>query len=125
MPAESTLARVVSPVDRLCTNTSRLAFVSSATRLVAKDSNATLVPSPLIAGPSRPLPLLPLAWLPALSTLARVITPVEEFTTKTSPVLFVSPGTRSVPAASKATLLPSAFTSGLFLAPCPLLPCVS
>jgi hypothetical protein len=59
LPAESTLARVVSPVDRLCTNTSRTPFVSPETRLVASDSNATLVPSRLIAGPSSALELLP------------------------------------------------------------------
>jgi hypothetical protein len=124
-PAASTLTRVVAPVDRSCTNTSRLPLVSPGTRFVANDSNATLVPSPLIAGPSSALELLPLAWFPALSTLTRVIALVAEFTTKTSPVLFVSPGTRSVPAASKATRLPSALTSGLPLPPCPLFPNVS
>jgi hypothetical protein len=103
LPALSTLSRVVWPVARSCTNTSRTPLVSTGTRFDANDSNATFRPSALIAGPSKALLLLPSPWLPELSTLTRVMALVVVSTTKTSPTPLVSPGTRSVPAASNAT----------------------
>jgi hypothetical protein len=50
-PPVLTLTRVVVPVWRSCTNTSSVLLLSSATRLLARDSNATQRPSALIDGP--------------------------------------------------------------------------
>jgi hypothetical protein len=55
------------------TKASVCALVSSDTRLVAVETNPTHVPLALIAEPVE----CPSDWLPAESTLARVVTPVD------------------------------------------------
>lgn len=64
-PSNATLTRVVVPVWRSCTKMSPVPLVSSATRLVASDWNATNRPSALISGAQ----LESLACSPVLLTL--------------------------------------------------------
>jgi hypothetical protein len=59
-PPASTLTRTMVPVARWRKNTSAAPFVSPATRLEARERNATKVPSALTAGtPLNPLPSAP------------------------------------------------------------------
>src|SRR2546428_10658802 len=67
-PDELTLSRVVRPVFRSKTNTSRTPFVSPATRLVDSDVYATKRPLALIEG----LELFPLDGSPFSPTVIRV-----------------------------------------------------
>src|SRR5207244_1701178 len=110
VPSEAPLTRSVVPVCRSWTNTSVAPFVSPATRLVAKLTNATKRPSAESAGGKAKLrrPLLPLPWVPSEATLTRSVVPVCRSWTNTSDTPLVSPATRSVAALSKATKRPSA-----------------
>ena len=81
-------------------------------------SNATSRPSADIEA----LLLLPLAWAPDASTLARVVVLPTRFRTKTSMTPFVSPATRFVEALSNATALPSRAMDGFALLPLPWIP---
>src|SRR5687768_13795762 len=70
VPFERTLTRVVSFVDRSCTNTSSETFSSFGTRLVAADENATKRLSAEIAGERMDSPL---ASTPPEETLTRSV----------------------------------------------------
>ena len=117
-PALLTLIKVVVPVFRSRTKTSKSAFASSsATKSVAKLSNATKRPSALMAGAKeKPLPLP----VPALLALTRVVVPVFRSRTKTSKSPFASSGTKSAARLSNATKRPSALMTGAKEKPLPL-----
>src|SRR5947207_11476816 len=117
-PALLTLIKVVVPVFRSRTKTSKSPFASSsATKSVAKLSNATKRPSALMAGAKeKPLPLP----VPALLALTRVVVPVFRSRTKTSKSPFASSGTKSVARLSNATKRPSALMAGAKEKPLPL-----
>src|SRR5438876_469355 len=112
-PPGPTLTRSVEAVSRSRTKTSQLALVSSGTRFVASDPNATNRPSALIAGKT----LAPSASIPALSTLTRSVDPVARSRTNTSEALLLSSGTRLVAFDVNATYRPSALIAGDELSP--------
>src|SRR2546427_11209811 len=75
----------------------------------------------------KPLPAFP--WVPSLATDTRVVegvqpagTPTQVSRTKTSPAPLVSPATRLLASAAKATNRPSALMAGVSLTPLPSLP---
>ena len=74
-------------------------LVSPATRFGALDSQATWLPSALIAGSKLAL----LAWPPRVLTLTRSVVPVWRSRTKMSSRPLVSPATRFDPKDWKAT----------------------
>ena len=73
-PFVATLTSVVVPAVRSRTNTSGLESASAGSRLVAFESNATLLPSAEIVDPPRPESEFALVSL--LETLASVVVPV-------------------------------------------------
>src|SRR2546425_12081955 len=73
--------------------------------------------------------LPPFPWVPSLATDTRVVegvqpagTPTQVSRTKTSPAPLVSPATRLLASAAKATNRPSALMDGVSLMPLPSLP---
>src|SRR5918995_6867798 len=107
-PSLETDTRVVSPVTRSCTKTSRWRLVSSLTSVAALLWNATKRPSAEMAGV--PDPESP--WVASLAMDTRVVSPVARSWRKTSPMSLVSPGTRLVAEFRKATKRPSAEIAG-------------
>src|SRR5919198_6515296 len=101
-PAGPMLAASVTTLSRSCTYTSTVPFPSLGARSAA-ESNATTWPSPSSEGWEDEL----LPWLPSLATLARTVVPVVRSRTNTSPLKFVSPGTRLSEKDVKATRVPS------------------
>ena len=107
-PPESTLTRTMIPVARWRRNTSATAFVSPATKLEARERNATKVPLALTAG----TPLNPLPSAPDASALMISVVPLKLSRRNTSSVAFVSPGTMLVAWDRKAMIWPSSLTEG-------------
>ena len=108
VPSGPRLIRTVFPVTLSCTNTSNQPFVSSGTRFVASERNATNRPSALIAG----YELGPLASLPSLATLTRVVLPVLRSWTNTSHMPLSSCATRLEAYDVNATNRPSWLMAG-------------
>jgi len=90
VPAVATDTRLVTLSTHSRTNTSGLPLVSVATRLVAREVNATYRLSAEIAG----LELYQSASAPERPTDTRIVSPASRSRTKTSDVRFVSPTTR-------------------------------
>ena len=86
-PSDATLIRVVTPVQRSCTNASRALFVSPGTRLLARERKPTNRPSPLIT----PRNVAARASAPVEETLTRSVRPVRRSKTNTSAFPFQSP----------------------------------
>jgi hypothetical protein len=103
-----TLTRLVVPVWRSRTKTSRSPFVSPPTRFEAPEMKATKRPSAEIEAPKPPKS----ACTPAVLTLTRLVVPVWRSRMKTSDSPFVSPPTRFEATDSKATKRPSAEIEG-------------
>ena len=99
VPDVLTLARSVTAVVRLWTNTSSVLLVSAVTRFDASDVNATRLPSSLMLGWMLRL----FAWVPAVATLTRTVAPACRSRRKMSGCPFVSPGTRLVALETNAT----------------------
>jgi hypothetical protein len=117
-PSNPPLTRLVHPINRSWTNTSRNTLVSPGTRFVESDTNATYRPSAEMDGAQ----LAPFPSTPLRSTLTRVVTPATRSRTNTSSTPLVSPPTRFRAEDLKATYRPSADTDGSPLAPAPGLP---
>ena len=105
-PDASTESRVVVALTRSRRNTSFLLFVSPETRLVARLSNTTFVPSAEISG--SPDVLLP--WLPLLVTLTRVVVALDRSWTKQSDRPLLSPETRLLASLANETFDPSSLS---------------
>jgi len=97
LPSLVTLTRVVVPASRSRTNTSRARLVSvdlpsmpGFSRLVAADSKATILPSPLMTGRAHS----PLACTSLGPTSTRIVSWVWRSVTKQSVTRLVSPSTR-------------------------------
>ncbi len=110
-PLAPTLTRSVTPAST--TNASGWPLVSPATRLVARESKATALPSAVMSG----APLEPFAWLDSdpLTTSGTSVVPVP---VKTSPTPLPAPPAKLVAAETNATRPPS-LTLGPALAPFP------
>src|SRR5579859_323134 len=102
-PPLVTLTRVVCPAERSRTNTSKLPFVSPATK-GASDVKATNRPSPLIADSM----LMPLACAPPVATLTREVCLAARSRTKMSVAPLVSSATKFAASEAKLTNRPSA-----------------
>ncbi len=109
---------VMAPVARSFTKTSITPFVSPATRLSARLSNATLVPSGEKNATKLPSP----ACSPAAFVETRVTAPVTRSLTKISYWPFVSPVTRLPAMLSNATFVPSGEKTTPSLRPSPCAP---
>ena len=103
-PPAKTLARVVTPVWRSYTKTSRSLLVSSGTRFDADEVNATYRPFPEIVATYSAQSL---AGCPSRPPLTSVVVPVRVSRTKTSVVPLTSSGTRLSEVEAKATYRPS------------------
>ena len=114
----ATLTRSVVSLSRSWTKMSALPLVSPATRLLARDVNATKRPSALMAS----IPLLLFPWVPSLATLTRSVVSVTRSRTKTSNSSLVSPATRLLASELNATKRPSALMAGKRLCSSPSLP---
>src|SRR3990172_5050151 len=97
---------------------SKAVFVSSGTRFVAAEWNATTAPSPEIAGLSE----RSLACSPAAPRDTRTVVPAIVLRTKMSSLALVSPATRLADEEVKATIVPLDESDGSELRPVPWAP---
>jgi hypothetical protein len=109
----SPLTSVVVGFCRSRTNTSApLPLPSPVTRSLAKEQNATTLPSPVIDGLPQNASLGPLASPPVVSTLTLVVVPALRSRTNMSESPLPSIGTRSPAAEKNTTREPSASIAG-------------